>query len=84
MKGGEVRTCGESWGRGEGLPGPGWEEPQKNASGWGWGPTWGRGSKAGDDVGALKLLVVAKAACIHDHGVPRASQVQLGRQRGGE
>lgn len=41
--------------------------------------------KAGDDVGALKLLVVAKAAGDHDHSDEGQRQVQLGEaERGGE
>lgn len=39
--------------------------------------------EAGNDVGALKLLVVAKAAGDHDHGDEGQCQVQLGRGRKG-
>ena len=55
----------------------------ENASGWGLGAHLGdEVLKAGDDVGALKLLVVAKAACDHDHGDEGQRLVQLGEAEG--
>lgn len=39
--------------------------------------------EAGDDVGALKFLVVAEAAGDHDHSNEGQCQVQLGRRGGG-
>lgn len=61
-------------------------EAMENASGWGLGTHLGdEVLEAGDDVGALKLLVVAKAAGDHDHGDEGQRQVQLREtERGGE
>lgn len=51
---------------------------------------WGRGThlghkvlKAGDDVGAFKLLIVAEAASDHNHSDECHCQVQLGWGREG-
>lgn len=39
--------------------------------------------KAGNDVGALKLLIVAEAASDHNHSDKGQCQVQLGKGSGG-